>query len=372
MGLLIFTVGNKKRQKDFVNLPFEIYKNNPYWVPPLKLDEKKSMNARQNPALRYCDAEYWVAYRDGKAVGRICAIVNHRYNEKAGKKLGRFFKLEFFEDEEAFKLLMDTAVSWLRQKGMTQVHGPLGFTNLDTQGLLVEGFEYLPSIASVYHLPYYQKYIDKYGFKKEIDWIEFRLHIGKKAVEKSNRGAEMLKKRYGFELLTFNKIKEVLPYAKDLFRVLNTAFEKLPFVSPIDEEMQELYTKKYLKSINPHYVFFVKKGEEVVGFMLTVPSCSEAMQKANGRLFPFGFYYLLKAIKHPKVIDFFLTGVKPQYEKQGVAILLYAAVQNQMIKDGIDTIETTGIFETNQHAISNWKNFDHIQHKRRRCYIKEI
>ncbi len=372
MGINVKVVKSNQEKKDFVHLPFEVYKGNPYWVPPLKCDEKKAMGPKHNPAMRFCDSRFWVAYRDGKPVGRLAAIINRKYNEKTGKKLGRFFKLEFFDDKETFQALMDTAVAWLKEKGMKTIHGPLGFTNLDTQGLLVEGFDYLPSIASVYHHPYYQKHIEDYGFKKEIDWVEFRLQIGKKNIEKANRGAELLKKRFGFEIVSFKKTKELIPHAATVFNVLNQAFGKLPFVTPFDKEMRDMYTKKYFKVINPKYVFLVKKEDNVLGFMITVPSLSKAMQKANGRLFPFGFYHIMKDMKHPKVIDFFLSGVLPKYESQGVAIMLYAAVQNQMLKDGIDTIETTGIFETNQHAISNWKNFDHIQHKRRRCFIKEI
>jgi GNAT superfamily N-acetyltransferase len=372
MDIQVLPVRNNRQKKDFVNLPFQIYKDNPYWVPPLIRDEKKVMDPGHNPALGFCDAEFWLAYRDGKPVGRIAAIINHRYNEKTGEKNGRFFKLEFFDDAGVFKALMDTAAQWLKERGMKKVHGPLGFTNLDTQGLLIEGFDYIPSVASVYHLPYYHQYIEQYGFKKEIDWLEFRLHIGKAAVEKANRGAALLRKRFGFELVRFKKTKELLPYVDDLFNVLNKAFEQLPYVVPFDKAMREMYTRKYLKSINPRYVFFVKKDGKMIGFMLTVPSCSEAMQKAKGKLFPFGFYYLMKAMKHPQVIDFFLSGVLPEYEKQGAAVMLYAAVQNQMLEDGIDTIETTGIFETNRNAISNWKNFEHIQHKRRRCFVKEL
>lgn len=372
MGISIKAVKSRKEKRDFVNLPFRIYKGNPYWVPPLKCDEKRAMDVKHNPALRFCDAEFWIAYRDGKPAGRIAAIINHKYNEKAGKSLGRFSKLEFFDDKEVFRMLMDKATSWLKEKGMKTIHGPLGFTNLDNQGLLIDGFNFLPSIASVYHHPYYQKHIEAFGFKKEIDWVEFRLNIGPKNIEKANRGSELLKKRFGFELISFKKSKDILPYAAALFEVLNQAFAKLPFVIPFDKEMRDMYAKKYFKAINPKYVYLVKKDDKMLGFMLTVPSCSEAMQKANGRLFPFGFYHIMKAIKHPKVIDFFLSGVKPEYEHQGVAVILYAAIQNQMLKDGVDTIETTGIFETNHHAISNWKNFDHIQHKRRRCFIKEI
>ncbi len=373
MTVVLKEVKNKKQKKDFVLLPFRIYRGNAYWVPPLITDELKMMDPKHNPAMRYCDSKFWVAYRDGKPVGRIAAIINRKYNEKTGKQLGRFSRLEFFDDKEVFKILMDTAVSWLKEKGITTLHGPLGFTNLDNQGLLIEGFDHLPSVASVYHLPYYRKHIEDYGFCKEIDWVEFRLNIGPKAIEKANRGAAIIKKRYGFEVIRFHKKEEVLPYGKKLFEILNEAFDRLPFVVPFDEQMAEAYKKKYLKAVNPEYVFFVKKENEIIGFIMGVPSLSEAMQKANGRLFPFGIFHILKAIRHPReVIDFYLAGVKPAYEHTGAAVILYAEMQNQMLKDGLSIIETTGEFETNRHAISNWKNFDHIQHKRRRCFIKEI
>ncbi len=373
MAITLQTVKSPKQKKDFVNLPFEIYRNNAYWVPPIKSDELKSLDTSHNPAMRFCDAEFWVAYRNNQPVGRIGAIINHNYNKKVGKKLGRFSKLEFFDDKAVFVALMDKAIYWLREKGIKTVHGPLGFTNLDNQGLLIKGFDYLPSIASVYHLPYYQKHIEKYGFRKEIDWVEFRLTIGQKAIEKSNRGAALIKKRFGYEVIRFDKKSQVLPYANELFHILNESFAHLPFVSHFDEKMVEAYKNKYLKAVNPRYVYFLKKEGEIIGFIMGVPSLSEALRKTKGNLFPFGFYHIMNAINHPKqVIDFYLAGVKPQYENTGAAVILYAEIQNQMLRDGIHIIETTGEFETNQHAISNWKNFDHIQHKRRRCFIKNI
>ncbi len=372
MTITLQDVRNKKQEKDFVNLPFEIYRGNTYWVPPLKSDELKSFDPGHNPALRFCEAKYWLAYRDGKPAGRIGAIINHKYNEKVGKDLGRFTKLEFFDDKEVFRILMDEAVSWMKEKGMKTVHGPLGFTNLDNQGLLIEGFEYLPSVASVYHHPYYQKHIEDYGFQKEIDWLEFLLNAGPKSINKATRGAELMKKRFGFKVVRFKKAHELLPYTKALFDIVNDAFASLPFVVTFDEKMVELYTKKYFKVINPKYVYFVKKDEEIVGFILAVPSLSKAMQKANGKLFPFGFYHIKKAIKNPQVIDLFLGGVKPEYEHKGVAVVLYSEIQNQMLRDGLHIVESTGNLETNSHVIANWKNFDPIQHKRRRCFIKDI
>ena len=372
MSVTIHRVSNKQQKKDFVNLPFQIYKENPYWVPPMWAEEMKSLAPDYHPALRFCEAEYWVAYRNHKPVGRIAAIINHRYNQKTGKKFGRFSKLEFFDDPDVFDALLNKAVLWVKERGMTHIHGPLGFTNLDNQGLLVEGFDYIPSVASVYHLPYYQKYLEGFGFEKEADWVEFRLNIGEKAVEKARHGATLLKKRFGFEVMRFTSKKEVLSYASVLFKLVNRSFSSLPYVVPFDEKMVKFYTQKYFSVIDPQYVFFVKKEDDIVGFLLAVPSLSEALQKAGGRLFPLGFYYIRQAMKHPQVIDLFLGGVRPEYERTGAAVLLYAELQEQMLRNRITTIETTGEFESNRHVINHWKNFEYIQHKRRRCFVKSI
>jgi len=372
MSVEIIQVNSPSEIKAFAKFPFELYKGNAYWVPPIIKDEMTSLNPKENPAMEYCDSIFWLAKKDGKIVGRIGAIINHKYNEKVGEKLGRFSRLEFINDAEVFTVLMDTAIDWLKKKGMKKAHGPLGFSNLDTQGMLIEGFDHIASVASVYHLPYYKSYMEKYGFEKENDWVEFRLTLGEKAREKGNRGSKLIARRYGFEVLRFQKTDELRPYVKDLFKILNEAFAVLPYVSPFNDKMIALYTEKYFKVINPKYVRMVKKDEEIIGFVVAVPSLSEAMQKAKGKLFPFGFVHILNAMKKPKVLDFFLTGVKPEFDNSGVAVILFAEIQEEMMSAGIDQMETTGIFEDNHNVISNWKNYEHIQHKRRRCFIKNI
>lgn len=372
MALSIEVVRSKKQKKAFVNLHFDLYKNMPLWVPPLKADELNAMDIEHNPAIEYSESEFWIAYLDNKAVGRISAIINSKYNEKTQQKFGRFSRLEFIDDKEVFLLLMDTAVAWIKERGMDLVHGPLGYSNLDTQGMLIEGFDHLPSVASVYHMPYYKAHLDAYGFEKEIDWIEFRLTLTDHALKKASRGAALIKKRYGFEVLKFTETKQFLPYVKPMFNVLNHAFDKLPFVTEFNDKMVEMYTQKYFKLINPKFACIVKKDDEVIAFMIAVPSLSEAMQKAGGSLFPFGFYHIMQAMKKPEVLDFFLIGVMPKYDRAGVAVVLFDVVLSEMQKQGIKYMETTGIFETNHNVISNWKNFDPVQHKRRRCFIKSI
>lgn len=372
MSVEIKEVVSKKDIKTFVNLPFQIYKNNKYWVPPIKKDEIKALMPEHNPAFEFCDARFFLAYKNGKCLGRVGAIVNKAYNEKVGKKSGRINRLEFFDDFEVTEALISKVLEWFKELKLEFVHGPLGFTNLDTQGMMIEGFDYLPSIASVYHLPYYQTHMDKLGFEKENDWIEFRLTITENALKKGARGSELIKKRFGFEVVNFSNKEEMKTYSNAMFDILNDAFDELPYVTKMTPKMRELYIKKYFDVLNPRFVKVVKKDDKPVGFFVGAPSLSKAMQKAKGKLFPFGFKHLLKAIKNPEVIDMMLTGVLHEYHSAGVAVILISELQQEMHKSGLNIMETTGVFETNHNVISNWKNYEHEQYKRRRCYVKSI
>jgi GNAT superfamily N-acetyltransferase len=358
--------------KTFVKLPFTVYRGNPYWVPPIIKDEWKGLQPQHNPAFKHCDAAFWIALKDGKAVGRIGAIINHAYNEKTGDKTGRFSRLEAIDDFEVFERLLSTAEKWLKEKGMTQVHGPLGFSNLDLQGMLVEGFDHLPSIASVYHLPYYKEHLEKLGYEKEIDWVEFRLTI-RDIPEKALKMNELIKQRYGLKVLSFETTKELQPWGEKIFRVLNRAFAELFSVVAFDDELIRYYSDRYMKLLNPKYVKIILGNDgEVAGFIVALPSLSEAFQKAGGKLFPFGFRHILKAMKRPQVIDLLLTGIEPQFQSKGYSAILITELQKVLIANGIKYSETTGIFETNNEAINHWKSYEHIQHKRKRCFRKTL
>ncbi len=365
-------VRDQKGLKQFVRFPFQVYRGNEYWIPPIINDELKQLTPDSNPFFQDLDAKFWVAWKNGRIVGRIGAIVNHAYNKKNGVKMGLITRMEFFDDPEVSKGLFDTAENWIREQGMEAVHGPLGLSNLDNQGLLIDGFDYLPSIASVYHLPYYQKHFEDNGYEKENDWVEFRLTLGEKAVNKGKRGAEIVKKRYGFEVQKFSSNKEMQSYLFPVFHLVNEAFQDLPYVIHFKDDMIRSIGDKYFKVLNPKFVRIVKKDGELVAFIIGIPSLSKAMQKANGKLLPFGFYHVLKALKNPEVIDLYLTGVSPEYHTSGAAVILFAEIQEEMMKAGITQMETTGVFETNHNVISNWKNYDHIQHKRRRCFVKKL
>jgi len=372
MTFQIQEVVSKHDYKQFVNFIYKHYKNSQNWIPPMKSDEFFSINKDKNPAYEFCDAKFWLAKDNGKVVGRIGAIINHAYNKKVGINFGRINRAEFTDDKTLSKALFGVAEDWLRQKGMKNAHGPLGFTNIDQQGLLIEGFEYLPSIASVYNHPYYQQHFETLGYEKENDWVEFRLTLGEDVVKKAARGSAMIKRRYGFETVRFNNTKELKKYGKVIFKILNDAFKELPYTVPFSEKMIEASSKKYFSILNPKFVNIVKKDDEVIGFFVGLPSLSKAMKKAGGRVFPFGILPIMKSLKHPEVIDMLLTGVKEEYQTNGVAVLLISELQQEMLKHGIDQLETTGMFETNHTAIANWKNYEHIQHKRRRCFVKEL
>lgn len=363
-------VNNSKTLKDFIDFPYTLYKDNPYWIPPIKSDEKKMWT--QHPALKFVDLQKWVVYWKGRPVGRIGAAINPKYNDKTGQKYGRIVGLETYNDDKAFKLLMDTATQWLKDKGMEKVHGPLGFTNLDTQGMLIEGFEEIPSIASVYHLPYYKTLMQKYGFEKENDWVEFHLTLTDEPVKKGDRGAKLLKRRFGYEVFSPKNKKELKKYADIAFDILNQAFAHLPYVIPLDDDLKNYYEQKYFNVLDPQWTFFVKDGDKIVGFLIAMPSLSEGVKKANGKLWPFGWYHILQSFKHPKGIDTLLTGVIPEYDSKGVAVMLFDALHKRMLEKNIKDIETTGVFEDNHNVISNWKNYEHRQHKRRRTWIKDL
>lgn len=372
MSIDIQEVITKEDRKAFVEFQFQLYESNGYWVPPIKNDEIQAINPQKNPAFQFCDAQFWVAKVEGQIVGRIGAIINHLYNDKVGASLGRINRIEFIDNKKIVDALFKTAIDWFKTKNIKKVHGPLGFTNLDTQGLLIEGFDYLPSIASVYHFSYYQEHFERLGFTKENDWVEFRLSLTEFPVNKAIRGANLVKNRFGFDVIKFKNKAEMQAYAKPIFEVLNNAFQDLPYVNHFNEDMIALYSKKYFKVLDPRFVRVVKKEKEIVGFIVGIPSLSKAMQKTKGKLFPLGFLHLIKAMKNPREIDLLLTGVLQEHQNSGVAVILFAEIQQEMLQAGIKIMETTGIFETNINVIANWKNYEHVQHKRRRCFVKNI
>ncbi len=370
MSLEIKEVVTDSDMKNFVLFPYKLYRGNKFWIPPMISDEIASLKPGKNPAFEYCKAKFWIALQNNQVVGRIGAIINSKYNEKVQEKFGRFTRIEFIDNETVVKKLLDTAENWIAQQGMQKIHGPLGFSNLDHQGILIEGFEHLPSIASEYHFPYYQKHIENCGYEKEIDWLEFRLTI-KDIPEKALRLNEIIKERYKLKVIHFTKNSEMIAYGEKVFQLINRSFNDIFGMVELSPKMRDFYIQKYLKVLNPKFVKIVENLEgQILGFIIGMPSLSEAFQKARGRLFPLGWWYILRALKKNTVADLLLTGVDPNYQKQGIPAVLITELQKVLLEHGIQYVETTAMVETNQKAIQTWKNYEHIQHKRKRCFIK--
>jgi N-acetylglutamate synthase-like GNAT family acetyltransferase len=357
--------------KKFVQLPYELYSENAYWVPPLKADELKSLQKSTNPAYANCEAQFWIAFKNNKVVGRIGAIINHDANAKTGEKMCRISRIEFIDDKEVSKQLLTTAEKWAKERGMDGIHGPLGFTNLDHQAILIEGFDHLPSIASEYHLPYYKEHFEAAGYEKEMDWIEFRLKLEKEIPEKALKLNDMIQRRYNLKVVHFNSKDEMKAYAPKIFKLLNDAFSDLFSFVAMSEKLSEFYSEKYFNMLNPKFVKVIEdKDNNTIGFIISLPSLSVALQKAKGKLMPFGWYHITQALKKPKVVDLLLTGIHPDWQAQGVSAILITELQKVMQEHGVEYVETTGMIETNEKAINHWKNYDHIQHKRKRCFRK--
>ena len=371
MSITVREISTKKDFKKFVDFPFQLYKNNKFWVPPIKDDELNALDATKNPAFNYFKTAFWLAEKDGIVVGRIGAIVNNIANERNHEQMCRFTRIEFVDDVEVTRALLNAAEAWAKAQGMIGTHGPLGFTNLDHQAVLIEGFEELPSIASEFHLPYYQQHLEACGYEKEMDWVEFRLKIAPEIPEKALRMNDLIKKRYNISVKHFETKEQMQPYGMKMFHLLNIAFADLFSFTKMPDDLLQFYIDKYINVLNPTFVKVIETAEgELIGFIISLPSLSEAMQKAKGSLFPFGFMHIMNALKKPKVLDLLLTAIHPEWQSQGVSALLITELQKEMNAHGVEYVETTGMIETNEKAINHWKNYDHRQHKRKRCYKK--
>ncbi|MCU0607802.1 MAG: hypothetical protein MUF78_10390 [Candidatus Edwardsbacteria bacterium] len=371
MPVVIKEVTDNKDLKRFIHFPFSLYQDHPHWVPPLLFDEHETLNRAKNPAFEYCEAKYWLAYRDGAVVGRIAGIINRRYIEKWGNQYARFGWVDFIDDAEVVKALFDTAEQWARERGMTGVHGPLGFTDMDHEGMLVEGFGELGTLAAIYNHPYYPRRLEAIGYAKDVDWVEFEVKVPKALPEKAERVEKIVMKKLGVRVLQAKSARQMLPYAKDMFHVLNAAFAPIYAFVPLNEKQIDLYVKQYFSFIKPEFTKIVlDKDDKVAAFVIGMPSLSRALQRARGRLFPFGFIHILLAMRKPRYIDLYLGAVRPDLQGTGTDALLMTEINRSLIAAGIVSVETNIELEDNVAVQNHWKYYDARQHKRRRCYIK--
>ena len=362
--------------RKFIQFANDLYADCPYYCPPLLFDELNCFNPKRNPALEVCEYQLWMAFRDGKAVGRIAGIINRKANEKWGYKRVRFGWFDFIDDLEVSKALLDTVVAWGKEHGMTELNGPVGFTDFDHEGLMLEGYEYLAPMASLYNYPYYVKHVEAYDLTKEADWLEFQVYPPQGCPERLDRIAEIVKQRSHVRVDKVKNSRELVrKYGIQYMDVIDEAYQKLYNFQPMTDAQKNYYKNMYFPILNFDFVtLVVNDKDEIVGVGLGMPDISKALRKCGGRLFPFGWYHILKALKAKQieVFNLLLIAVRPDYQNTGVNAIFFQDQIPRMNKYGIKVLETTGILETNTKNISNFTQFDHKQHKRRRAYIKQI
>jgi GNAT superfamily N-acetyltransferase len=372
MSVTIQEVRSKKELSRFIKFPFSLYKNNEYWVPPLLVDEWNTLDWNKNPAFQHCRVKYLLARKNGRLVGRIAGIINDRYVEKWGNKYCRFGWFDFVDDIEVSGALLGAVEDWARENGMSAVHGPLGFTDMDREGMLIEGFEELGTLATMYNHPYYPEHMEKLGYEKDVDWVEFEVQAPKEIPEKVLRLQKLVLQRSKLRIVDVKK-KNLRPYGRKMFDLINkTYYDLYGFVTLTDEQIEK-YIDQYFGFIEPDYVRFVTdENDNLIAFGIAMPSLSRALQRSRGRLFPFGFIHLLWALKFPKYIDFYLVAVRPDYQARGITAILMTEITRNCLKNGIISAETNVELETNTQVQAIWKHYDARQHKRRRCYIKTL
>jgi GNAT superfamily N-acetyltransferase len=363
----------KKELREFIKFSFKLYKDNPYWIPPLISDEMAGFDKTKNPAFEHAEAKFYIAYKDGKAAGKIAAIINWQEVNDQDKKKVRFGWFDVIDDIEVTKALLEKVYEYGLQHKMEYAEGPMGFSNLDKVGVLTEGFNEIGTAITWYSLPYYKEHFEKLGFVVEKEYQESTFSFDNVDPALFMKASDMIKRRYGLKALTFTSTADVMPYVDKMFDLFNTTYSKLASFVAVSEVQKEYFKKKYIGLINPEYIVFVEdKDAKLIGFGIVMPSFAEALKKANGHLFPFGWYHLLRAKKHSQDVVFYLIGVDEEYQNKGVTAVIFEEYFKVFKKNGVNTCIRTPELEEN-HAIHNlWKNFNPHIHKRRATYKKDL
>jgi GNAT superfamily N-acetyltransferase len=376
MEVTVRPVSSKKEMKAFVRFRIDLYRGSPYAVPPLYMDELTTLDPKKNPAFEFCEAQCFMAFQGNKAVGRICAMVNHRANETWKTRSGRFGFVDFIDDPAVSKALFAAAEEWVKARGMHSLHGPLGFTDLDQEGMLVEGFDQLGTMATIYNHPYYPVHVEKLGYAKDAEWVEYKVRIPDEVPERMRRISELVLRRHKLRIIKYSSASKLLKdgYGQKLFDLVNEAYSHLYGFTPLSQKQIEFYLKLYIPMLKLEYlVLIVDAAGELVGMGVTMPSLSRALQKAQGRLLPFGMLHILKALKgRNPLIDCLLIAVRKDYQNKGVNALVFYDIIPHMKKAGGIFAESNPELVTNAKVQSQWDDFEHVNHKRRRAYAREL
>ncbi len=373
MAIELKEVKTKKDLKKFVLFPYKHYKNSKFWIPPMIRGEMETLRPETNPAFEHCEAVFFLACKNGRTVGRISGIINHGFVEQWGKKYARFCWFDFTDDKEVSRSLLRTVEKWALSQGMEGIMGPIGFSTFERQGILVKGFEEMPTFSGVYNYEYYPEHLEAHGYGKEIDYVEYEVKVPKEVPEKALRIRDLVVRRYKLRSLKVKTTKELLPYADSVFRVINAAYKPLFGFVQLTEKQIAYFVKRYFSYVMPEYTTAVlNENDEVLGFQISMPSLSKAFQKARGKLWPFGFYHLMKAMRKPERLDVLLVGVHPDHQNKGVNAIFMTDLTQIAIDKGIQYAESNSELEENVKVQNFWRYFDTRQHRRTRIYFKNL
>lgn len=364
----------KKQLKKWVRFPSRLYKGNKYFVPFLELDEIDTFTKGKNPAYDFCETRLFLAYKNGKIAGRIAGLINHAYNKKWDKNAIRFTRFDFIDDYEVSKALFDAVVAWGKQNSYTEITGPIGFTDIDHEGMLIEGFEELNLSITFYNYPYYIKHMERLGLRKDVDWIENRITVPKEVDPQIERISDMILKKGNYKVVTYADRKVLTKEAFEAFSLVDKAYSRLHGTVPLTDEVIKNVIDSNVPIINLDYICSIKDSEDkIVAFGVMVPTIAKALKKSNGRLFPFGIFRMLKALNGKNdTMEMYFVAVDPSLQNQGLPAVLINCLLKNLIKNKVKYCETGPMLENNTAVQSLWRRFDKVQHKRRRCFIKEI
>lgn len=366
----------KKELLKFIHFPIDVlYNDSTCYVPDLVSDMLSTFLPSENPAYEFCESAFFMAYRDGKPVGRIAGIINSLVNQREQKQEGRFGFVDFIDDEEVVDALMRAVEQWAKEKGMTCLTGPLGFTDMDPEGCLIEGFDQLGTQATIYNYPYYPKHFERLGFVKDVDWVEFKVIVPEQIPEKMVKIGNIVQHRFNLHLVKMKSTKELVKkYGNEIFALINESYDSLFGYSPLSEKQVKHYINVYLPFLPLDHISLVADAnDKLVGVGISVPSLSRALIKSRGRMLPFGWYHMLKAIKHEgRIVDLLLIAVAPEYQSKGVNSLFFVDLIPAFNKRGYEWAETNIELENNENVQKQWQYFDIKQHKRRRAFTKDI
>lgn len=376
MAIEIKTVTTRKELKTFVRFANRMYKGNKYYVPCMPMDDMKTLDKNYNAAFEFCEAEYFLAYKDGQLVGRVAAILNKKANQAWNVNQVRFGWFDFIDDIEVSKALLDAVIAFGKARGVNQIVGPLGFTDFDPEGMLVEGFDRISTMALIYNHPYYPEHMKQFGYVKETGWVEYRLTLPDEVPERHLKVAEYVTAKYGLKIVKKTKSQvNKEKYGQKIFRLINETYCNLYGFSLLSEKQIDQFVDTYLGVIDMDMLAFVEdKDGNLIAAGLTMPSIAETLQKCNGEMFPFGWYQLLRTMywRKPDTLELLLIGVKPEWQSRGVNSLVFVDLLKRVKKMGFKYAETNANLETNTKVQAMWSIFEKEQHKKRWVFGKEI